>query len=207
MKRIIIVFLCYLLVYSSCKKKINCNTVIYSFESSVKAYPDVDSINVEDTIWLELSCPTRLRDAYSGNTIDFSGAENFGTDINFFEFTGGSFSNPGVVAAVDAFDYKLIYGVFIPDNHLPNQNRDYGFIEIGNEYRFKLGIIPKRSGIFSFSPGNAANVYTNKNKCDKAGFTLTFGNTNQHFYFYEQNRPGYTPSEYERTHLYCFKVK
>lgn len=197
----------YLSLYSTCNKRLNCNVTIYSFETNIKAFPDSDSLNIGDTIWFELICPTKLRDAISGNMIDYSGAENFGTNINFHEFIGGNFSDPGVKAAVSAFDFKLIYGVFIPDNHLPEQNRDYEFIEAGNEYRFKLGVIPKKTGIFSISPGNAANVYTKRNKCDKASFSITFANTNQHLYFYEQNRPGYTPSQYERTHMYCFKVK
>ncbi len=208
MIRIIILLLfSYMLIYSTCKKRINCNEIIYSFQTNIRTFPDVDSLNVNDTIWIDFSCPTKLMDVYSGNIIDYSGAENFGTDISFLEFTGGSVNNPGGIAAVDAFEYKLIYGIFIPDSHLPNQNKDYKFIEVGNEYKFKLGIIPKRSGIFTFSPGNATNVYTKQNKCDKASFSITLANTNQHLYFYEQNRPGYTPSEYERTHMYCFKVK
>jgi len=208
MKRILVLFfLGYLTIYSTCKKRINCNDTIYSFEASIKAFPDLDSINIGDTIWLELTSPTNLRDVISGNTIDFSGAENFGNAIRIFEFTGGSVSDPGGVGAVFDFDYKLIYGTFLPDNHLPNENRDYRFAEIGNEYKLKLGIIPKKKGVFTISPGNATNVYTKKNPCDKANFSITFANTNQHLYFYEQNRPGYTPSQYERTHMYCFKVK
>jgi len=204
---IILFFISYVSIYSSCNKRINCNLLIYSFEANSKVFPDADSININDTIWLDFSCPTQLVDNISGKTIDYRDAENLGTDISFLEFTGGSLLNPGGIAAVDAFEFKLIYGIFVPDNHLPDQNKDYKFIEIGNEYRFKLGIIPKRSGIFTFSPGNAANVYTKQNKCDKASFSITFTNTDQHLYFYEQNRPGYTPSEYERTHMYCFKVK
>ena len=208
MIRVIILFLISCLsIYSSCKKRINCNEIIYSFQTNIKAFPDLDSIYINDTIWLDFSCPTQLLDAYSARTVNYTGAENFGTDVSFLEFTGGSVANPGGIAAADAFEYKLIYGIFIPDNHLPNQNKDYKFIEIGNEYKFKLGVIPKRRGIFTVSPGNATNVYTKNNKCDKANFSITFANTNQHLYFYEQNRPGYTPSEYERTHMYCFKVK
>ena len=204
---IILFFISYLSIYSSCSKRVNCKDIVYSFETNITAYPDLDSLNINDTIWLDFSCSTRLRDVITGTWIDYSDAENFGTAINFHEFKGGSFSDPGVIAAVSAFEYKLIYGVFLPDNHLPEQNRDYKFMEVGNEYRFKLAIIPKRKGNFSVSPGNAANVYTKQNKCDKAGFSITFANTNQHLYLYEQNRPGYTPSEYERTHMYCFKVK
>jgi hypothetical protein len=194
-------------VYSSCNKGIICNQATYSFSTGIKAQPDLDSVNINDTVWLDFSCSTNLIDLVSGGNIDYSGAENFGTDINFFEFVGGNINNPGVVAAVSAFDYKLVYGTFLPDSHLPEQNRDYNFAEVANEYKFRLGIIPKRRGIFSFSPGNAINVYRRNDRCTKAGFQITFTNTNQHLYFYEQNRPGYTPSVYEQTHMYCFKVK
>jgi hypothetical protein len=207
MRGIFIVFFSYLFMYNSCNKRINCRDILYSFQTNIKAFPDLDSLNINDTIWLEFSCSTQLADLNSGQSIDYSGAENFGTAIGIFEFTGGSVNNPGGTGAVDAFEYKLIHGVFIPDSHLPNENKDYEFAEIGSEYKFKLGIIPKRHGIYTISPGDAANVYTKKNKCDKAGFAIKFTNTNQHLYFYEQNRPGYTPSEYERTHMYCFKVK
>ena len=194
-------------IQSRCSKRFDCSQIVYSFQTNIKAFPYLDSVNINDTIWIDFSCPTKLIDMISGQLVDYRDAENLGTDISFLEFTGGSVLNPGGIAAVDAFEFRLIYGVFVPDNHLPNQNKDYKFIKNGNDYRFKLGIIPKRSGIFTFSPGNAANVYTMKNKCDKAGFSITFANTNQHLYFYEQTRPGYTPSEYEQTHMYCFKVK
>jgi hypothetical protein len=201
---LIIAFSC---TSSTCNKRITCNQTIFSFKTNIRAFPDSDSILINDTIWLDFSCPTQLYDEISAGTVDYSGAANFGTAIGVFEFTGGSISNPGGIGAVNSFDYKLVNGIFLPDYHLPNENIDYRFAEIGNEYRFKLGFIPKRKGIFAVSPGNASNVYTRKNKCDKAGFSITFANTNQHLYFYEQNRPGYTPSEYEKTHMYCFKVR
>jgi hypothetical protein len=53
--------------------------------------------------------------------------------------------------------------------------------------------------IFSLS------IYTNGNKSDKAGLSLTLKVTYQHLYLYEQSRR-YTPSEYEHKHVYYFKV-
>lgn len=179
----------------------------YSFATNIKAYPDIDSISINDTVWLEFLSPTRLTDIATGAMIDYSSATNLSTSINFDEFTGGSISNPGAIPAVDAFEYKLIYGIFVPDDFLPERNRDYRFIETNNEFKFKLGIIPKRVGVFSLAPSNSATVRRANDNCSEAGFSITFATTNQHLYFYEQNRPGYTPSEYERTHMYCFKVK
>jgi hypothetical protein len=100
-----------------------------------------------------------------------------------------------------------VLGNFIPDNLLPEQNRDYGFSEMNNEYKFKLGVIPKQTGTFAIGVDNAANVFRTNDKCTKASFFIKFANTNQHLYFIEQNRPGYTISESESTHAYCFKVK
>lgn len=207
MKYFIVAIIHVLFVYASCSKNGDCITQRYSFSTGIKAYPDNDSININDTIWLDFSCPTRLVDLNTGGLIEYSGAENLGTSIDFLEFTGGSITNPGAIAAVNSFEYKLIHGIFIPDDHLPEKNRDYKFTQVNSEYKFKLGIIPKRTGVFAITPGDASNVYRNNDYCTKASFSITFSNTNQHIYYYQQNRPGYIPSGYELTHMYCFKVK
>jgi hypothetical protein len=208
MTRIIILCIIYqLCISASCSRNKNCIEKTYLFSINIRVFPDMDSVNINDTVWLEFISPTRLTDVVSGNSINYDNAINLGTSINFYQFTGGSFSNPGAIAAVDAFEYKLVYGVFVPDDVLPNQNKDYHFIQVNSEYKFKLGIIPKRIGVFSFSPSNSGTVRRANDNFSKAGFDIIFSNTSQHLFFYEQNRPGYTPSEYERTHMYCFKVK
>jgi|CXWL01.1.fsa_nt_gi hypothetical protein len=206
-KVVILAAVYFISTYASCNKGVDCPVRTYSFSTDIRAYSDLDSISINDTIWLELKTPTRLTDIRSGVVVEYNNAVNLSTSINFFEFVGGSISNPGSIAAVNAFEYKLIFGVFLPDGTLPEQNRDYRFTEVNNEYRFKLGIVPKRVGIFSFSPSNSATVRRSNDRCSEAGFSITFANTNQHLYFYEQNRPGYIPSGYEQTHMYCFKVK
>ena len=194
-------------VYSHCKKRLDCSQTIYTFETNSKAFPDNDSIFIYDTIWVEVTCPTVLLDKISQKAINFSGAENLGTVIRCHKFIGGDLLNPGVIGAAEDFNFVLIQGSSLPNSINPSTNRAFLFNETINSYTFKVGIVPKESGIFSIAVLDAANVYTKQNKCDKAGFSITFANTNQHLYFYEQNRPEYTPSEYERTHMYCFKVK
>lgn len=206
MKYFVIIIIYVLSVYASCNKHGDCLTQTYSFATGIKAYTDSDSLNINDTIWLDFSCPTRLVDLGTGDMIDYCQA-SLSLSIDFLEFTGGSVSNPGVIPAVNAFDYKIIYGTFIPDNLSADKNKDYKVFEINNEYKFKLAIIPKRTGVFSITPGDASNVYRNNDYCTKASFSITFSNTNQHIYYYLQNRPGYVPSGYELTHMYCFKVK
>ena len=149
---------------------------------------------------------TTLKDKTTGNMIDYSSAGNLGTTLSFGEFIGGSISNPGGIAAVSSFGYKLITGDEI-STYLPEQVKAYNFIETPGMYNFKLAIIAKKKGIFAISVGNAANVFRKDDKCTKAAFAIPLKETNNHIYFLQQNRPGYTPSGLELTNMYRFKVK
>ncbi len=201
----LILFLAIICVSGTCKKRFGCYDTMFSFETNIKAYPDYDSLKANDTIWLEYSAPVQLKDTFLDRIIDYSGAENLGTSISFIEMIGGSFGNPGAIEAADSFDIITLIGKSIatPSSH---RIKAFSFEEISGNYRFKIGIIPRKKGIFSLAPSDAARVYRANDKCTKASFGITFRNTNQHLYLYEQNRPGYTPSEYEATHMYCFKV-
>ena len=206
LRSISLLFIFYLSIYSSCSKRVNCKDIVYSFETNIRAYPDIDSININDTIWIKFNELTTFKDDQTGQNVDFSNASNLGFGLTFDKFVGGSISNPGTISAVSEFSTILIYGTELT-SLLPDRIKSFSFLEETGRYKFKIGIVAKKEGVFSVSISNAANVYRKNEKCDKAGFSITFANTNQHLYFYEQNRPGYTPSEYERTHMYCFKVK
>jgi len=190
-------------IYATCNKRLDCDRTVYSFEGNFTASPDEDSIQLNDTIFLELAMPTTLKNVPTNQIVDFGKAVNLGTNISFDKLQD---NNGDVQFCADCFELKLIHGSFVPDDLLPDRNKDYLFEETDSQYIFKLAIIPKATGTFCFAVGNATNVYTSKNKCDKAGFSLTFKNTSQHLYLYEQSRPGYTVSDYEKTHMYCFKV-
>lgn len=200
-----IISIALLSIYATCNKRLGCHEAIYSFEANYSIRPDADSIHVGDTVWLELNTSTKLINLYTNQLVDYSGAANFGTAIGYGQLLGGGVLDPGGKPAADSFENVVVKGV--SDHSLkPDQVRSFLFTEENGMYVFKLGIVPKAKGLFVIVPGNAVNVYTKKNKCVKANFSLTFKNTNQHLYLYEQSRPGYIPSEYERTHMYCFKV-
>lgn len=195
----------YLGIWASCNKNFDCRGTIYNFEALYKAYPDKDSIRINDTIWLELSTSTQLIDLTTNKIVDYSGAANFGTAISYGELTGGDFYNTGAVAAANHFENILVNGSSSQSLN-PEKVRIFFFEEKNGMYLFKVGIVPKKTGIFLIGAGNASGVYQKSNSCRKSSFQLTFKDTNQHLYLLEQSRPGYTPSEYERTHAYCFKV-
>jgi len=195
----------YLGIYAGCNKNFDCRGSIYSFESFYKAYPATDSIRINDTVWLELNASTYFKDLTSDRTVDYSGAENFGTAIRYLEFTSGDMQNPGVIPAANNFENILISGSSVESIN-PVQVREFLFEEESGMYKFKVGILPKKRGIFAVVPGNAGSVYRKNDKCTKANFSLTYKDTNQHLYLFQNNIPGYEISEGERLHTYCFKV-
>lgn len=204
MKRVVYCCLiCVLCINATCIKRRDCKQTIYSFEAYYKVYPDKDSIQVNDTIWVELVTPVVLKDLVSNQMIDYSGAENFGPSITYIELTGGDRLNTGAIAAANDFENHLIWGTPVPSPK-PDQVRGFRCIEENRFYKFKAGIIPKKKGLFYIGFSNASGVFRKHNKCDKAGFGLTIKDTDQHLYLLEQSRPGYVPSGLERSNAYCF---
>jgi len=194
-----------LLSFSECRKfGKNCADNVYSFKSEgARAYPDNDSLNIGDTLWLEASVPTNLKDSISSAMVNYSGAENMGIAIALLSFHSGSVNDPGSSYVMDSFDFVVKTGILVTSDQFAN---NYEYFETNNSYNFKLGVIPKRIGIYAVSISDAINVFRKSDKCSKANFYLNFTNTDQHLYFYQNSRPGYIISNYEREHLYCFKV-
>ena len=141
----------------------------------------------------------------TGEIVNFTGAVNLGFAISYLELKGGDINSPGALASAAEFTNVLIKGTETTPPR-PEQIRTFRFVEENGFYHFKLGIIPKRMGLFAIGFGNSGSVYTNNNKCWEASFSLTFKDTNQRIFLYEQSRPGYTASSFERSHMYVFKV-
>ncbi len=126
-----------------CEKTVGCAETVYSFEMGVRAYPDEDSVNLGDTIWFEISEPVTQVDIISGKTVDYSGAENLGSSLGFEKLDSNQFT----IKAANYFDYILIKGKEIPSID-PELFKEYLFAEENRFYLFKLGIVPKESGIY-----------------------------------------------------------
>lgn len=193
--------------FSTCKKGgLGCANAVYSFQIGGQAYPDADSIPFEDTIWIEINMSANLTDVSSNEVIDYSGAVNLSNALSFVKLIGGgSISNPGAIYAANEFEIDVIEGKRV-NNAFDEGIREYLFVERENQYKLKLAVIPKQIGIYSIGLSNSVNVYRRADKCTKANFEIEFKDTNQHLYLLQSNRPGYTISDYERRHLYCFKV-
>jgi hypothetical protein len=187
-------------LHFQCNKKFGCAETVYSFGMGIKAYPDKDSINIGDTIWLEINEPTTLKDAISGAMIDYSKASNLGSAIAFqsLSTSSGQFT----VNAAQKFNLLIVQGTETA-NVDPTLIHEFLLAEVNNRYVFKIGAIPKETGIFRMIFSNASNVYRTSDKCTKAGFSINFKNTNQHYYLNPNFQGGPTPIGGD----YYFKVK
>ncbi len=168
----------FLFINANCNKYFDCANSRYSFDLPVKAFPNKDTININvgDTIWLEIKEPTLIKDGRTGEMIDYSGTSNLGSAISF------SYRNTVLnqwVDGADRFKFSLKKGVELKVTQLTVQ---YRFIEENGYYIFKLGVIPKESGLHRLLFSSSNNTYRNSDKCTKASFSINFKSTNQHYY-------------------------
>lgn len=173
----------FIFIYAKCNKSpLDCANTVYSFQLPVKAFPNKDTINVGDTVWLEINEPTLIKDGRTGELIDYSGTSNLGSAVSFLYWN--NVSNTGVEGSA-RFNFILDKGVVLKVTPLTIQ---YRFIEVNSRYIFKLGVIPKEKGLHSLLFSNSNNTFRDSDKCTKASFTINFKNTNQHYYL----SPSYT---------------
>jgi hypothetical protein len=169
---------------STCKK--NCLQMNYFFSIAAKAYPDIDSIYIGDTVLFEINEPVVLNELNSGSPINYSNAVNISTAIGIVELISVNVYN---TYAISDFKINLINGINVPRADT-NRFREYLFYENSQHYQLKFGLIPQKRGVFKMFVGSAANVYRQGDNCTKANFIIDFKNTNQHLYFNEVSFPG-----------------
>ena len=171
-------------LFCSCVKNILGCHQSFSFTVNAKVYPDKDTVNIGDTIFVEVNFPTMLSDSSSNAITDLSGASGVSTDMGFVKLASDS---PIVLDdAVPDFDFELIYGKEIPPRPQDKELiKLFSFDETAGRFLFKLAIIPKDTGTFRFGLASAPDVEQKNSTCPT--FTLNYllkNTTNQHYYLY-----------------------
>jgi hypothetical protein len=162
-----------LFIEANCTKfPIDCANTKYSFELPVKGFPNKDTIYVGDTIELNINEATIFKDGFTGEMIDYSGAENLGTALVFQYFDS---TQNNWIDAVDSFNFQLINGIELRKTKLVIE---YRFIEVTGRFQFKLFVLPQKSGLFRLFFSNSNNTFRSSDKCTKASFAINFTETN-----------------------------
>jgi hypothetical protein len=189
-------------LYGTCRKQIDCSQTDYAFKGDFKVYPDEDSIQVGDTIFLEFDHSTLFQDLTRNISVDYKEALNLGSAISFTEFL----SNQQEAGAVGNFTRTIVYGKLNSQSSGDAQTQVYLFDEASSRFRFRLAIIPNKAGNYGITVHDAANVYTKSDECSKASFQYIFQGTDQHLYLLNQWRPGLILQEPGKSRVYYFRV-
>lgn len=196
---VLLIWICFALItIQSCGKLgEDCASTRYNFEVGFEVYPNKDAVKTGDTTWFELNTSATSKDLNTGNMIDYSGAENLGSDFAFQEVTSATTA----LDAAAGFDVIVLKGSQA-SHPKPALYRHFLFAEENGRYLFKVGVIAKRKGLFRIMLSNAANVFTRNNPCTKARYEVNIVNTNKHFYLH----PGYDGNNTEKGGAYYFQV-
>ena len=206
MKKIITGFGLLIIITINCGCPKSCIEANYSFAVNAQITPDIDSVHVGDTIYLTSTFPSRLNNLVTNDSVDYSNSTNIGSTLGIVQLVKGIY--PGQ-DAVNKFNFINVVGTIYNDNSIPSPNKVQGlnYFENNNFYKLKIGIVPKQVGIYYLGVGNGlSNRRKNNNSCEKASFSITLNNTNQHLNYFSQWNPDVNLSNYEQPRAYFLKV-
>jgi hypothetical protein len=181
-----------------------CVQVNYNFKVSATFSPEIDPINVGDTLWFTSQTSTKMLNQLTGKEEDYGGAANFGSALGIRELIVGSDT---LVDAVKDFSVLSIVGnVYTDPGFLPGRVKQLTYVEQNGFYKVAFAIIANRRGIYAFSIADAKNVL--KEKCKRANIEITFSNADKHLHYLKDiYYKGAPIAEIDKTHVYCFEVK
>ncbi len=163
-------------VFATCRKN-NCKQSVYNFKVGIKARPNIDSIALSDTLWFTINESNELSDVNLNRPVLFKNAAN----LSFVFGIRKVISAQTIQPSVSSFNYVIRKGTNIQPFD-PLLFKEFQLVEENNRYLLEVGFIAKEKGIFRVLTESAANVYTRDNQCDKAGFSIRYVDTDQHFY-------------------------
>ena len=206
MKKIVagISLLIIVITNSGCPKP--CIEANYSFAVNAQINPNIDSVHVGDTIFLTSTFSSKLKDLVSGDSINYSNSTAIGSTLAFVKLIKGVDT---VQETVPNFNFVSIIGRIYNDNSIPSPKRVQQLTYQGdnNNYKIKIGIIPKQTGIYSLGLSDGLSTgRKNSNSCEKAGFSITLNNTNQHLNYFSEWNPNNNLSIYQQQRVYFLKV-
>jgi hypothetical protein len=161
----------------NCEKLIDCANIRYQFELGVHANPDLKTLNVGDTLYLAVNDSTAQMDNITNKVVNYSGAVNLGSFINFQEIDLITRSTKN---CLDKFEFIEMDGEKL-NNTFHGMGQEYRFIERNNRFLFKIALVCKQQGIYDVVFTNSNNTFRASDGCTKANFEMVFRNKSVHY--------------------------
>ena len=181
---------------SSCVKP--CHEPDYNFSITDSFFPEKDSINVGDTLFLICVIPKMETDTSTKIIINFSNLGNLGNDLVISDISKFNVQRN----AADSFSYFDVHGKIYSDQYNAKQ---LSWEETDSTYSLKVGLIALRPGLYILTLPDAPGIYRKGHiKCGIGNFEILNSNVNKHLYLFE-DRWGQL-SNYDSSHSYCIKV-
>ncbi|MCP2045348.1 hypothetical protein [Pontibacter sp. HSC-36F09] len=157
----------------------------YTFAITTHFTPKQDSIQVGDTLYLVSEFPSTMVPVGGQEPVDYSNSTGIHSLVNIRELISGTNK---IVGVVSNFDYFSVDGRIYNSKEIPSPERvqQLLYAEKAGEYVLKVGLIPKKKGIYSLVIGyGISNGKTAGDKCTRAAFDITVTNTDPHMYYLE----------------------
>jgi hypothetical protein len=158
---------------------------------------------VGDTLWFSSSILSTFKYRAGGSdsaTYDLSGAKNMETDIHLTALL----SVNELVGAVDSFSFFPGQGNSALNPQTPHAALTISYIQENGVYKFNLGIIARKKGIYCLA---IVDIYQAMKDCDKVSVTIGMTNPDSHIHYLKDiYYGGNEVPPIDSTHSYCFKV-
>lgn len=191
-----------LLFFFGCGKR--CIPVHYNFKGLVNFYPEKDSIRIGDTLFFSSIINNQITDTIRNQIIDYSGAKNVATQVNFDVASLADILN----GAVDSFTFVISKGSVDNNPLSPHSAKTVSYVEENGNYKLYFGIVALKKGNYVMT---FIDIQNSKKNCSDAYITLAVNNRDQHLYYLQAiyfpgSIWGNSIPPVVVAHSYCFKV-
>ena len=156
----------------NCEKRIDCANIRYQFELGVHAFPDLKTLSVGDTLYLNINDSTAQLDRNTNKVVNYSGVVNLGSFINFQQIDSTTRSTKN---CLDKFELIEMDGEKL-NNTFHGMGQEYRFTERNNRFLLKIAIVCKQQGVYDIVFSNSNNTFRSSDRCTKANFDIVFRN-------------------------------
>jgi len=208
MKKLIVLFsISFVVSLFSCNKNYCVERFQYTLNHDM--YANNDTINIGDTVFLDIDIPTRLKDELSGEIIQFPDKLLWhAIKITRIDKDSVSLSSIYSTGAILDFDTLLFKGSLAESFHL--WSRDINLTYKGGRAIGHFGFIAKSSGTFVFDlfdrsfwtfddPLSTYDIYLNDHDCTEWYWHSLYinNNTDNNYYIIQQHHVHYDTTTFE----------